>query len=105
MSNIPMTWAELRLPETRCCKSCGATKVLTDFYTHRTGRDGKCKLCRNAEKAVRVANAKPAVQRATDADARELFGVFRTWQGGEPRTDWRADMGLVCWPMEWQALA
>lgn len=105
MSNIPMTWRELQLSATKCCKSCGATKMLTDFYTHRTGRDGKCKLCRNAEKAIRVAAAKPFVRRESEAIARELFGVFRSWQGGEPRSDWRASVGVVCWPQVWECAA
>jgi hypothetical protein len=106
MSNIPMTWAE---PQ-RCCTTCKETKPLTEFYRQKGGRDAKCKTCRVVmalarKKTERV--VRPTIQssRETEAIGRELFGVFRTWQGGEPRTDWRADMGLVCWPMEWQALA
>lgn len=110
MSNLPMTWAELKLAPLKCCTKCKEPKQVTEFYHQRNGRMARCKDCHNRamqgrQRIVRI--GPPTVQTLREAEAigRELFGVFRTWQGGTPRTDWRADMGRVCWPVEWQAVA
>lgn len=91
MSNIPMTVAEA-MPQMRLCKGdCAELRPETDYYRGKHGLDGKCKECRRKD---RGGNAEPALSPAeAEAIGRALFSTFRAWQGGEPRSDWRADTG------------
>lgn len=99
MSNIPMTWRELQRDALACatkrCSGCTQTKPLADFRDPIRERERKtCAACRRADQVLKMQ------PRVDDAEARELFGVFRSWQGGEPRQDWRASGGVVCWREE-----
>lgn len=104
MSNIPMTWRELQREALACatkrCSGCAQTRPLADFRDPIREKERKtCAACRQSDQALKM---QPKVD---DAEARALFSVFRQWQGGTPRSDWRASVGVVCWPIEWRAAA
>jgi hypothetical protein len=69
-----------------------------------------CRPCRQNARAKAVRAPKPPRVQIRDWPAeyarRNAYLVFtpdplnralRNWQGGEPRSDWRADTGVPCW--------
>ena len=93
MSSIPMTWRELQREALACstkrCSGCVRTKPLAEFIDPIREKERKtCAACRQSDQALKMQ------PRVTDAEARALFSVFRQWQGGAPRSDWRASVGV-----------
>jgi hypothetical protein len=94
----------------KTCLTCGKTMHLRNF-PKRGGQRGKQRKshCRECFVEIGRRHLQAAFDRKAEAPRNDppdpLNEAFRSWQGGEPRSDWRADMGLVCWPVEWQAVA
>ena len=77
-------FATFSLVQEKDCKSCGATKLLSEFHERRDSRDGRrsiCKTCQNARTAAYL-KANPQDRSAKDGTLHygvdEKFGD--TWQ-------------------------
>jgi hypothetical protein len=108
VSNIPTTWRELQREALTRCQRCD--KPLTHVASRRGHTmHAPCRRAENAERATANLAAEPNEYMRRNAylfrGPDPLNAAFRQWQGGAPRSDWRASLGVVRDTDVWMAVA